>query len=446
MEAMLWYLIASNGVPVALLGLGWICGWQPTEKQFARASGTVSVVNAVVVLMLGLPFLSTPMKRVLAHGVDWFVVGKYRFALALYLDHLNLPLVFLTAILLGLISQFSFRYLHREEGYFRFFLLLHLFGFGAFLVLCAASFDLLLAGWELVGLSSVLLVGFFRERTQPVENGVRVFAAYRLSDLGLLLGIFMMHFLGKTAELDGLLRGDWPEQTSTLSPAAALLVGALVAIAAAGKSAQLPFSGWLPRSMEGPTPSSALFYGGISVHLGAYLLLRIQPVLAQSAWTSGFVVALGLATALHATMGHRVNSDAKTSLAYATMAQIGLIFAEIALGFPKLALAHMMGHAALRTAQFLRAPSMLHDYHRVHAAARGDLGKTGTHYEQILPSTLRAWLYSLALQGNCLDAIVEGRIVSPAVRLARAMALFDPGLGASWKPPVETKENEADAR
>lgn len=446
METLLWYLTASNGVLVALLGFAWLCGWQPSERQFARVSGAVSLVNAVVVLVLGLPFFSTPMQRVLAHGVDWFRVGEYRFALALYLDHLNLPLVFLTTILLGLISQFSVRYLHKEEGYFRFFLLLHLFGFGALLVLCAASFDLLLAGWELVGLSSVLLVGFFRDRAQPVANGVRVFAAYRLSDLGLLLGIFVMHVLGKTAELDGLLRGDWPEQTSTLSHGAALLVGVLLAIAAAGKSAQLPFSGWLPRSMEGPTPSSALFYGGISVHLGAYLLLRIQPVLAQSVWVSGFVVVLGLATALHASMGHRVNSDAKTSLAYATMAQIGLIFAEIALGFPKLALAHMMGHAALRTAQFLRAPSMLHDYHRVHAAAGGEIGKTGTHYEQVLPWKMRAWLYSLALQGNGVDAVLDRLIVMPAIRIARALALFDPGLTPSWKPQVEAKGSEADAR
>jgi NAD(P)H-quinone oxidoreductase subunit 5 len=378
--------------------------------------------------------------------VDWFQVGHYRFALALYLDHLNLPFVLLTTILLGLISQFSVRYLHREEGYFRFFLLLHLFGFGALLVLCAASFDLLLAGWELVGLSSVLLVGFFRERVQPVVNGVRVFAAYRLSDLGLLLGIFAMHVLGKTAELDGLLRGDWPEQTSTLSHEAAFVVGAFLAIAAAGKSAQLPFSGWLPRSMEGPTPSSALFYGGISVHLGAYLLLRIQPILAQSTWVSVSVAIVGVATAVHGTMGHRVSSDAKTSLAYATMAQIGLIFAEIALGFPTLALAHMLGHAALRTAQFLRSPSMLRDYHRVHAAAGGELGRTGAHYEQILPWKLRTWLYSFALQGNCLDAGLDRWVVNPAIGLARTLALFDLGLAPGWKPQAEAEGSEADAR
>lgn len=450
METLIWCLAASNGGLVALLGLAWLCGWQPSEKEMGKVSGIVCLANVVLAGALLVPFFQTPLfaspvSMVLTHGFDWFRVGEYHFALALYLDHLNLPLVILTTILLGLISQFSVRYLHREEGYFRFFLLLHLFGFGALLVLLAASFDLLLAGWELVGLSSVLLVGFFREREQPVANGIRVFAAYRIGDLGLLLGIFAMHALGKTAELNGLLHGDWPEQTSTMPHTAALLVGGLLTVAAAGKSAQLPFSGWLPRSMEGPTPSSALFYGGISVHLGAYLLLRVQPILAQSSWVCGAVALLGLATALHATLEHRIHSDAKTSLAHATMSQIGLIFAEIALGFPKLALMHMMGHAALRTAQFLRAPSMLHDYHRVHAAAGGALSKTGEHYEQVLPRKLRVWLYSFALNGNCLETSLDRYLVKPALRLAKVLALFDPGLSAAWKAEPEAKESEADA-
>lgn len=450
MEELPGWLAATNGLLVAIWGVAWLFGWQLGEKATGRVSAGICLGNLGLTLALSLPFFSTPLfpqpvPMLMAHGVDWFRVGEYHFALALYMDHLNLPFVWLTVILLGLISRFSVRYLHREEGYFRFFLLLHLFAFGALLVLLAASFDLLLAGWELVGLSSVLLVGFFRERKQPVENGMRVFAAYRLSDLGLLLGIFAMHVLGKTAELDGLLRGDWPLQTSTLEPGAAFLIGGLLSIAAAGKSAQLPFSGWLPRSMEGPTPSSALFYGGISVHLGAYLLLRMQPVLAQSVWISGLVAFLGLATALHATLSHRVQSDAKTSLAYATVAQIGLIFVEIALGFPKLALLHMLGHAALRTAQFLRAPSMLHDYHRVHAAAGGQFSKTGTHYEQTLPSHWRLWLYGFALQGNCLDAVLDRFVVQPSLRLSRALALFDPGLAPHFAPRVKNKESEADA-
>ncbi|MFN9969155.1 MAG: proton-conducting transporter membrane subunit, partial [Phycisphaerae bacterium] len=125
----------------------------------------------------------------------------------------------------------------------------------------------------------------------------------------------------------------------------------------------------MPRAMEGPTPSSAIFYGAISVHLGAYLLLRAQPAIEASLLAKVAVISVGLGTALVATLVHRASADAKSSLAYASMAQIGFIFAEIGLGLQTLALLHMTGHAAMRTLQFLRAPSMLYDHHHLRAAA-----------------------------------------------------------------------------
>jgi NAD(P)H-quinone oxidoreductase subunit 5 len=264
----------------------------------------------------------------------------------------------------------------------------------------------------------VLLVAFFDERPEPVRNGVRVFAFYRVADLGLLLGLFFLHVFAHTTSLAELFDGAWPNQTSVLQPGDATLVGLLLLIAAAGKSAQAPFSGWLPRAMEGPTPSSAIFYGAISVHLGAYLLLRVEPILRISPWASAAVAGIGAVTALFATLIHRACTDAKTSLAYAGMAQVGMIFVEIALGFPQLAVAHMMGHAVVRTLQFLRAPSMLHDYHRVHAAAGGDLEPTGEHYERFLPEGVRLWLYRAAVERGYYDALLDRAVTAPFLRLA----------------------------
>ncbi len=108
-------------------------------------------------------------------------------------DRLSLPFLAMTVVLSGLIGQFSATYLHRESGFFRFFLLLHLFAFGSLLAFAAGSFDLLIAGWELVGITSVLLIAFFDRRPAPVENGLRVFAVYRACDIGLLVGVFAMH-------------------------------------------------------------------------------------------------------------------------------------------------------------------------------------------------------------------------------------------------------------
>src|SRR5262249_33286198 len=154
------------------------------------------------------------------------------------------------------------------------------------------------------------------------------------------------------------------EGSTPATPTQALVVGLLLVVAAAGKSALVPFSGWLPRAMEGPTPSSAVFYGALSVHLGAFLLLRMSSLLSASPALAGLVVALGLVTAVCAHVTGSVQTDIKSALSFASLAQVGLIVAEIGLGawFPFLwyvALAHLLGHACVRTLQFVRAPTLL---------------------------------------------------------------------------------------
>ena len=129
--------------------------------------------------------------------------------------------------------------------------------------------------------------------------------------------------------------------------------------------------------MEGPTPSSAIFYGAISIHAGAYLLLRVQPMLAQSTLASALVIVIGVVTAIHGTIVGRASADAKTSLAYASLTQVGVVFVEIGIGWKWIAVAHILGHATVRTLQFLRAPSMLHDYHQMHSAIGGEISPTG---------------------------------------------------------------------
>jgi NADH:ubiquinone oxidoreductase subunit 5 (subunit L)/multisubunit Na+/H+ antiporter MnhA subunit len=418
METLLTALVLAPGIVFAGLALGWLLGWTPPERWMARVTGTTYSASIAVAAVLGWTLFSTgnAIRTPVGH---WFQAGSYHFELSLVADRLSWPLLQLTTILVGLVGVFSVRYLHRDRGFFRFFLLLHLFAFGAMLVLAAGTFDLLLGGWELVGISSVLLIAFFDQRREPVRNALRVFAYYRVADLGLLLGIFCLHALEHTSEAARLFRGAWPNDAAAMSTMDATLVGLLLLLAAAGKSAQLPFSGWLPRAMEGPTPSSAIFYGSISVHLGAYLLLRCEPILRAAPVAAWAVIAVGGATALLATLVHRASTDAKTSLAYAGMVQLGVIFMEIGFGFPKLALAHMMGHAVVRTLQFLRAPSMLHDYHRVHAAAGGRLEKTGKLYDRLLPEAVQLWLYRMAVERGFQDALVDRLVICPVLAAAR---------------------------
>src|SRR5262249_43090286 len=188
---------------------------------------------------------------------------------------LSVPFAILSFALSGTIGAFASRYLHRERGFNRFFVLYAIFVLGMVVTSLAGTIETLFAGWELVGLSSALLVGFYQERPAASRNALWVWCVYRVSDAALLLAAVAMHRLRGEGDFDALLgSAPWPLAQSNASATEALVVGLLLVIAAAGKSALVPFSGWLPRAMEGPTPSSAVFYGALSVHLGVFLLLR----------------------------------------------------------------------------------------------------------------------------------------------------------------------------
>src|SRR5690606_31741947 len=141
---------------------------------------------------------------------------------------------------------------------------------------------------------------------------------YRVADAAFLIAAVAMHHITGEGDFVGLMgTGAWPLGQASLTSGQALFIGSLLLFAAAGKSALVPFSGWLPRAMEGPTPSSAVFYGALSVHLGAFLLLRVSPILESSAILSGAVIALGIATALFGAVAARVQADIKSALAFA---------------------------------------------------------------------------------------------------------------------------------
>ena len=183
-------------------------------------------------------------------------------------DRLSVPFAIMSFVLCGVIGAFAFRYLHLEEGYYRFFLYYSIFQLGMIISSLAGTIETLFMGWELVGLSSALLVAFFHDRPAPVQNGLRVWSVYRVADAAFLIAALTLHHLSGSGDFEGLMgKGDWPDGHATITESQALLVGSLLLFAAAGKSALVPFSGWLPRAMEGPTPSSAVFYGALSVHL-----------------------------------------------------------------------------------------------------------------------------------------------------------------------------------
>jgi NAD(P)H-quinone oxidoreductase subunit 5 len=385
--------------------------WTAGLTQITGASGFLA---ALVILTL---MLLTGQRSVPVEVGDWVSLPAvhFHFTFTLICDRLSIPFVIMTFVLCGVIGAFASRYLHREPGFGRFFLCFAVFQLGMVLSSVAGTIEALFFGWELVGLSSALLVAFFLDRSAPVRNGLRVWTIYRFADAAFLLAALTLHHLSGSGNFDALTgHGAWPEGQSVLDSSAALFVGGFLLIAAAAKSALVPFSGWLPRAMEGPTPSSAVFYGALSVHLGAFLLLRVGALLDQSLALQVLVTGLGLLTLLIAVPAGRVQTDIKSTLAFASLVQVSLIVVEIGLGLRYIPLIHIIGHACLRTLQLVRAPSLLKDFQ----ATLNDLGPDAGRQTPAGTRTLPAWstaLYGLALNRGGLDVLLDEYLVRPFV-------------------------------
>jgi NAD(P)H-quinone oxidoreductase subunit 5 len=423
-------VVVAPAALLAVLGLPSLVGRPLSERAIDRAGRwtiALALTSALGVLAV---MLLTGDRHIVINLGAWAAIpyhehspaAHYHFVVKFEFDRLSVPLVILTLLLCGTVGAFATRYLHREPGYNRFFVLFAVFLLGMITASLADTIETLFAGWELVGLSSALLVAFFHERPAPCRNGFHVWVVYRVSDAALLFAAVVLHHVTGEGDFDQLMgNAPWPHATVALSESQALTVGLLLLLAAAGKSALVPFSGWLPRAMEGPTPSSAVFYGALSVHLGAYLLLRMSPLIAASVWLAVAVIVFGVLTAAYAYLVGAVQTDIKSALSFASLAQVGIIVAEIGLGhwFPLLwyvALVHLLGHACLRTLQFVRAPSLLQDYRNLENAI-GDRLPRPPGPLAAAPSQLRGWLYRFALERGYLDAVLIDYLVRPFVRL-----------------------------
>ena len=289
-----------------------------------------------------------------------FKTPAFEIFIDFYFDKSTAAFMLVGSVLTFLVAIFSRYYLHREEGFKRFFNTLLFFFLGYNIVIFSGNFETLFVGWEILGLCSFLLIAFYRDRYLPVKNGLKVISIYRLSDICLILAMWMSHHFWHE-NITFFKFNDASLVSSHLSNnyASDLFIALMILIAAAAKSAQLPFSSWLPRAMEGPTTSSAIFYGSLSVHLGVFILLRSFPFWSGILVVKIAVILIGLLTGFIATGIARVQSSVKTQIAYASIAQIGIIFTEVALGFHTLALFHFAGNAFLRTYQLLVSPSVL---------------------------------------------------------------------------------------
>lgn len=379
----------------------------------------------LTMLLLGLWFYGG-QKHLDLRGFEIYKTGDYALSMAFYVDSMSALFIFLVAFLSNMVITYSRYYLHREPGYQKFFACLMFLIFGLTLLTLAGTLDVLMAGWEFVGICSFLLIGFYQTRIQAVKNAFKVLTVYKFCDVGLLLGAWLSHLLWHDAQFFAILTS--PEARAHLAEVGSMplfLLSFMVLLAAAGKSAQWPFSFWISRAMEGPTPSSAIFYGALSVHAGVLLLHRMHPVWSATDYGPWLVGGLGLLTAVVCSGISRVQSNIKGQIAYSSAANVGLIFVEMALNLKVIAMIHLTANACLRCYQLLISPSVLAYLVRLQGSIEQPVKLVDKSIEGLLPDRISKSLYVYCINDGYLERTVEWLLWRPAKQIGRFLQRFD---------------------
>jgi NADH:ubiquinone oxidoreductase subunit 5 (subunit L)/multisubunit Na+/H+ antiporter MnhA subunit len=391
------------------------------SKKWERAIFFVAIATILLELLAFFVFMyqwlhagAAPVSTTVG---DLYASHHYTFSLNFYFDKLSAVFLGTATIMTTLVFIFSRYYMHREQGFKRFYYTVLLFFVGLSFIILAGNFEMLLLGWELIGITSVLLIAFYRDRFLPARNALKVFSVYRIADTFLLVALWYAHHIFEKSvnfsELSGLVAG----HESQL-----VLLGLFLLVAALIKSAQFPFSYWLPRAMEGPTTSSAIFYGALSVHMGLFLLLRTYPLWEGSVGLRITIAVFGLVTAIVASSITRVQSSIKTQIAYSSITQIGIMFIELAAGLQWLVLLHFVSNASLRTYQLLISPSvvsyLVHDqfFYFVPPAQR---------IKNTLQGKIRATFYILSIKEWNMNSAVSHYFWKPLKSMGRVLAFLD---------------------
>ena len=339
--------------------------------------GAVSIGLALSMFLFGHYFDHPPVTHEYFH---WLTLGKdsLNIAFAVRLDQLSTLMLLIVTLVGTLVHIFSLAYMRDDEGYARYFAGLSLFVFSMLGIVLAANFVLLFIFWELVGVSSYLLISHWYEKSAAAEAGKKAFLTNRIGDVGFLLGIlFIWHETGSLNFTD-----------TTVSTAA----GLLIFCGAIGKSAQFPLHVWLPDAMEGPTPVSALIHAATMVAAGVYLLCRVFFIFTDDALL--IIGWIGGLTALLAALMAVQQNDIKRILAYSTLSQLGYMVMAVGCAGPAAAMFHLTTHAAFKALLFLGAGAVIYSCHH-----EQDIWKMGG-LRQRMPRTFTCFMVgALALAG-----------------------------------------------
>lgn len=387
------------------------------EKRILWVVNQLALYNFLTTILLTVLWIYNGIQPINFKEIELYHSEHYAFVIDFLLEKNSLVFLWIGNLLIGLIMRYSSVYMHREAGFKRFFATLVAFIFGYNLVIISGNFETLYVGWEFLGISSFFLIAFYRNRYLPVNNANQVFVVYRLGDIGLLLAMWASHHLWEeNITFYKLYNLDLVHEKLIENSTIGLFIAVMLLLAASVKSAQIPFSYWVPRAMEGPTPSSAIFYGALSIHMGVFLLLKTKPFWEAQELARIMIGLVGILTAIVSFFIARVQSNVKSQIAYASITQIGLMFVELAIGLENWVLVHFAGNAFLRTYQLLVTPSVVNYLIREQFY---QFEKKSNPLKNKISNKIHYTTFWLSLKEWYLEFILRKWIFYPAKRVGR---------------------------
>jgi NADH-quinone oxidoreductase subunit L len=314
----------------------------------------------------------------------WIPAGAFQVPLSLAVDNLTAALLIVVCTVGMLVHVYSIGYMSGDPGLWRFFAYLNLFMFSMLLLVLADNFLVMFVAWELVGLCSYLLIGFWYTRRSAALAAKKAFVTNRVGDVGFALAVAAIWWAFGTLDF-GAVFGAFPGNLQSWQVAG---IAVLLFAGAVGKSAQFPLHVWLPDAMEGPTPVSALIHAATMVNAGVYMVARTSPIFAHAQGTLTLVAGIGIFTAILAASIAFTQTDIKRVLAYSTLSQLGYMFAALGVGAFTAAIFHLVTHGFFKGLLFLGSGSVIHAVHD-----EQDMRKMGGLWRRI------PWTYATMLIG-----------------------------------------------
>jgi NADH-quinone oxidoreductase subunit L len=374
-------------------------------KQIGRV-GAHSVTILGLLISCGLSFyvlyqITAGGAPVYNHNIyTWFEIGKYTASVGFLIDRLTAMMMVVVTFVSLLVHVYTIGYMADDDGYQRFFSYISLFTFSMLMLVMSNNFMQLFFGWEAVGLVSYLLIGFWYKRPTAIFANLKAFIVNRVGDFGFLLGIAaILYFLGTLDYATAFssaptLVGKTLTLTQNIHWDAATVICILLFIGAMGKSAQVPLHVWLPDSMEGPTPISALIHAATMVTAGIFMVARMSPLYELSETALSVVLVIGATGALFTGLIGIVQNDIKRVVAYSTLSQLGYMTVALGVSAYAGAVFHLMTHAFFKALLFLGAGSVIIAMHH-----EQDMRYMGGLRKYMPITWITMWIGSLALCG-----------------------------------------------